>query len=84
VTERVPAPTTAAEFRAFVRTHHPDVGGDPEIFAAGVAAWREESRPAAAVVFYRRRRGLDRILHTLDTLLRAPLRGDPPTDRRLL
>ncbi|WP_019853565.1 hypothetical protein [Actinopolyspora mortivallis] len=27
-----------ARLREFVRTHHPDVGGDPETFAAGIAA----------------------------------------------
>jgi hypothetical protein len=26
-----------AAFRAFVREHHPDRGGDPEVFAAGLA-----------------------------------------------
>ena len=26
-----------AEFRAFVREHHPDRGGDPEVFKAGLA-----------------------------------------------
>ncbi|QUH01367.1 hypothetical protein HUO13_11625 [Saccharopolyspora erythraea] len=25
-----------ADLRAFVRRHHPDVGGDPEVFAAGL------------------------------------------------
>ncbi|PRX51334.1 hypothetical protein B0I33_101487 [Prauserella shujinwangii] len=29
-----------AEFRAFVRAHHPDVGGDPAEFAAGIARFR--------------------------------------------
>ncbi|CAM01178.1 hypothetical protein A8924_2265 [Saccharopolyspora erythraea NRRL 2338] len=29
-----------ADLRAFVRTHHPDVGGDPEVFAAGLAELR--------------------------------------------
>lgn len=29
------------EMRAFVRAHHPDVGGDPEQFAAGLAELRE-------------------------------------------
>lgn len=28
-----------AEFRAFVRTHHPDVGGDPDVFRAGLATF---------------------------------------------
>jgi len=46
-------------FRAFVRTHHPDVGGDPALFAAGLQAWRRHPKPApSGVVFYRRRRGV--------------------------
>jgi hypothetical protein len=38
--------------RAYVRRHHPDVGGDPVAFAAGLAALRAElrldGRPAGA------------------------------------
>lgn len=34
----------AAE-RAFVRAHHPDVGGDPAAFAAGLAALRAGRTP---------------------------------------
>lgn len=34
-------------FREFVRTYHPDVGGDPAVFAAGVAAYRS-GRPIPA------------------------------------
>ena len=30
-------PEERAEFREFVRTHHPDRGGDPEVFVAGMA-----------------------------------------------
>ncbi len=30
-------PTPSAPFRAFVREHHPDRGGDPDVFAAGLA-----------------------------------------------
>jgi hypothetical protein len=33
-----------AEFRAFVREHHPDRGGDPDEFVAGLARFAE-SRP---------------------------------------
>jgi len=29
-----------AAFRAFVRDHHPDRGGDPDVFIAGVAHFR--------------------------------------------
>jgi hypothetical protein len=39
----------AARFRAFARRHHPDVGGDPELFRAGVAAFRAGRSPFAAV-----------------------------------
>ena len=37
-----PTPTAQqrAEFRAFVRRHHPDVGGDPETFRRGLARFR--------------------------------------------
>ncbi|GAB3280570.1 hypothetical protein [Parasphingorhabdus pacifica] len=63
-----------AAFRAFVRANHPDVGGDPEVFAAGVAEFRaRRARPAtsrhrydrydAPVVVVRRARGLRAILH---------------------
>lgn len=37
-----------AEWRRFVRDHHPDRGGDPEVFAAGVRAYREGRRPTTA------------------------------------
>ena len=30
-------PEERSEFREFVREHHPDRGGDPEVFAAGLA-----------------------------------------------
>ncbi|MEC3981093.1 hypothetical protein [Amycolatopsis sp. H20-H5] len=32
--------TSRAAFRAFVRGHHPDVGGDPDEFMAGLAEFR--------------------------------------------
>jgi len=34
-----------AAFRAFVRDHHPDRGGDPEVFVAGMARFREGPPP---------------------------------------
>ncbi|MDL5156612.1 hypothetical protein [Actinomycetospora termitidis] len=37
---------TSPEFRAFVRRHHPDVGGDPETFRRGVEAFRA-GRPSS-------------------------------------
>jgi hypothetical protein len=36
-----------AAIRAFVRAHHPDVGGDPEVFRAGLARLREAAGDAA-------------------------------------
>ncbi|NBH07936.1 hypothetical protein [Amycolatopsis sp. SID8362] len=54
-------PEGRAAFRAFVRAHHPDVGGDPAEFAAGLARFREstaDDRFDAPVTFARRRRGL--------------------------
>jgi hypothetical protein len=55
-----------AAFRAFVRAHHPDVGGDPAEFAAGLARFRAESvrksevdsRYDAPVSFVAHRRGI--------------------------
>ncbi|MFC4950205.1 hypothetical protein [Pseudonocardia sp. GCM10023141] len=43
-------PEERAEFRDFVRTHHPDRGGDPDAFVAGMArfATRPETQPEAA------------------------------------
>lgn len=32
-------------FRAFVREHHPDRGGDPEVFAAGLARFASCEQP---------------------------------------
>ncbi|WP_018334427.1 hypothetical protein [Actinomycetospora chiangmaiensis] len=43
------APTPAGEFRAFARRHHPDVGGDPETFRRGLAAFRAGRSPFEAV-----------------------------------
>ena len=45
---RHPTPEQRAAFRAFVREHHPDRGGDPGTFAAGVDAFRADDGPAAA------------------------------------
>jgi hypothetical protein len=49
-------------FRAWVRAHHPDAGGDPDEFAAGIARWRQRrpggGAPASAVSVFRARHGL--------------------------
>lgn len=59
-----------AAFRRFAAAHHPDRGGDPDRFRAGVDAYRRltgtttvpnPSTATADVVFHRRRRGLRRL-----------------------
>ncbi|MGV9362391.1 hypothetical protein [Amycolatopsis sp. NPDC003731] len=46
-----------AAFRAFVRANHPDVGGDPPEFAAGLARFRRpDARHDAPVTFVAHRR----------------------------
>ncbi|MDL4775637.1 MULTISPECIES: hypothetical protein [Thermomonosporaceae] len=47
-----------AEFRAWVRRHHPDAGGDPDEFAAGLRRYRaaRRRRAGSAVVVVKRRR----------------------------
>ncbi|MGV9299875.1 hypothetical protein [Amycolatopsis sp. NPDC003676] len=64
-----------AAYRRFVRTHHPDVGGDPAEFAAGLREFRRgqgnESAARAqgprgeSVVFVRRSRGVSRLFEVL-------------------
>lgn len=46
--------------RAFALAHHPDRGGDPSTFIAGLAALRQgrPAEPDGVPVVYRRRRGL--------------------------
>ena len=56
---------TRREYRAWVRTHHPDAGGDPDSFAAELPARQQrlagrasEGRPVAATVtVFRTRHG---------------------------
>lgn len=75
--EEDPAAARAA-LRAFVRAHHPDVGGDPEVFARGLAELRRAERRArfgadgptarddrgdAPIVVVRRPRGLRGLVH---------------------
>lgn len=46
MTEPVDEEQWRAEFRAFVRTHHPDRGGDPDAFVAGMARFAANRPPA--------------------------------------
>ncbi len=56
--------------REFVRTHHPDVGGDHETFVRGLAALRAgRAVETADVVFYRRRRGINGIVAGVGTMV---------------
>jgi hypothetical protein len=75
-------PRTTQEFRRFVATHHPDRGGDPDVFAAGVQAWRAVQADDSPVVFYRRARRRRRLLDLLRRLILAPLRRGHPHQRR--
>jgi curved DNA-binding protein CbpA len=69
-----PAEVTEA-FRRFALRHHPDRGGDPAMFQAGVDAYRRLSgrhRAPANVTFYRRRRA------RVPSLVRAAVRRFHP------
>ncbi len=59
VAERAEGDEQRRRFRAFALAHHPDRGGDPEEFMAGLAALRR-GRAAADDIpsVYRRRRGV--------------------------
>jgi hypothetical protein len=55
-------------FAAWVRAHHPDVGGDPAEFAAGLVRWRAAGGTTGAVVpvcGFRSRHGLWRVARWL-------------------
>lgn len=59
-------PATRAEIRAFIRANHPDVGGDPEAFAAGLARLRgraADPRFDAPIVVETRPSGVRGLLH---------------------
>lgn len=66
-------PDERAAFRRFVRTHHPDVGGDPEVFRAGLERFRarthDDDRFDAPIVFVsnreRRRQAVERLIRKL-------------------
>ena len=77
--ERV-ADALRVQRRRFVREHHPDRGGDPEVFVAGM---RRLSRPSgepgrSPVVFYRRPRGLRRLSPVASRLTRLVRRTSVP------
>lgn len=62
------SPEQRAAYRSFVRTHHPDRGGDPEVFVAGLAHFRSlASAPPA------RRPGPDRYDAPIEIVRDLPL-----------
>jgi hypothetical protein len=67
VPEDDPGAQERRDFRAWVRAHHPDTGGDPQAFATGLLAWRrrgpagvgQTTRPDVTV--FRGRHGIWRL-----------------------
>jgi hypothetical protein len=62
-------------FAAWVRAHHPDVGGDPAEFAAGLMRWRAAAGApgvVAPVCVFRSRHGLWRLARWLRRRRRGP------------
>lgn len=62
-----PSADQRAAYRRFVREHHPDRGGDPEVFANGVRAFREGRTPGAvpdrSVHIHRSPHGVGHVTH---------------------
>ena len=58
------------DFRAWVRAHHPDAGGDAEAFVAGLTAWRRGRNAGPAVPMDRPRVTAFRSRHGMWTLAR--------------
>jgi hypothetical protein len=77
-------PEARAAFREYVRTHHPDVGGDPAEFAEGLARFRAgrsevdpgvgDARYDAPIRFVVNRRGVAAVLAKLRRRRRRPPR----------
>jgi hypothetical protein len=74
------------EFVAFVRAHHPDVGGNPEVFRRGLEAFGPAAgaaptgaSPTGAVGVHHRRRGPGVLLDHLAAARRR--RRRPPRVR---
>ncbi|WP_037312150.1 hypothetical protein [Amycolatopsis orientalis] len=66
-------PASRAAYRAFVRRHHPDRGGDVDTFVAGLAEFHAatgrkrgtQDRFSAPIVVVVRKRGLASVAHRL-------------------
>lgn len=77
-TVRLPPPGAAeadvrAAYRNFVRTHHPDRGGDPVVFRAGMEAFERIRNPVAAPAVHRKAEFAD-VVHTAIRIVRRILR----------
>ena len=70
------------EFRAWVLAHHPDRGGDPDSFMAGLAARRQRRSPATKAAAARSEVTVFRAQHGLWRLRRWWRRHQGP--RRVL
>ncbi len=64
------------ERRKFIRDHHPDRGGDPEAFIAGLRKWAGPQPPLGQppVVFHRRPRGTRRLRLMATDLIHRTIR----------
>ncbi len=58
------------DFRAWVRAHHPDAGGDSDAFVAGLTAWRRRRAAGRAVPVARPEVTVFRTRHGMWTLAR--------------
>jgi hypothetical protein len=66
--------------REFIRTHHPDRGGDLDQFVAGLQRFDVEAAAGAApVMFVRRPRGIRRIRISVRRAVRLVRRIPTPT-----
>ena len=91
ISNRPSEPEERAAYRRWVRDHHPDVGGDPEEFAAGLARLREGTSRAGSGCAERRQDRYDapvefvpdhqRLRAAVLRLWRRLHRPDPPRVR---
>jgi len=78
-----PGESLRRERRRFIRDHHPDRGGDPEAFIVGLQqrGITANGGPSPRVVFYRRPRGVRRVVVATKHLIHRTLRHPKPHPR---
>ena len=64
--------------RTFISTHHPDRGGDSDAFIEGLRRLSDTGTHPAPVTFYRRPRGLRRLVRPSRRLVRFLTRSPTP------